>query len=102
MTPERVAEEFCPVIHTTVEEVEREVAKYAQHRRLSPEEIGALAQRMVDCTDPVKKDELCEEIVRGWYGRVKDAYAPATAAGESGPASRPASPGIEKSPCIEM
>jgi hypothetical protein len=53
--------------------VEREVAKYAQHRKLSPEEIGALAQRMVDCTDPVEKEELCEEIVRGWYGGVKDA-----------------------------
>jgi hypothetical protein len=31
MTPEPVAEEFCPVFHTTVEEVEREVAKYAQY-----------------------------------------------------------------------
>ncbi len=73
MTSAPVAEEFCPVIHTTVEEVEREVAKYAQDRRLSPEEIGTLAQRMVDCTDPVEKDELCEALVRGWYGGVKDA-----------------------------
>jgi hypothetical protein len=73
MTPESATDEFCPVIHTTVEEVEREVAKYAQYRRLSPEEIGALAQRMVDCTDPAEKDELCEALVRGWYGGVKDA-----------------------------
>jgi hypothetical protein len=73
MTPEPVAEEFCPVIHTTVEEVEREVAKYAQYRRLSPEEIGELAQRMVDCADPVEKEELCEALVRGWYGGVKNA-----------------------------
>lgn len=73
MTSEPVAEEFCPVVHTTVEEVEREVAKYAQYRRLSPEEIEALAQRMIDCIDPVEKDELCEALVRGWYGGVKDA-----------------------------
>jgi hypothetical protein len=73
MTSEPVEEEFCPVNHTTVEQVEREMAKYAQYRRLSPEEIGALAQRMVDCTDPVEKDELCEELVRGWYGGVKNA-----------------------------
>jgi hypothetical protein len=73
MTREPVAKEFCPVFDTTAEEVEREVAKYAQYRRLSPEEIGALAQRMIDCTDPVEKDELCEALVRGWYGGVKDA-----------------------------
>ncbi|HEV7401829.1 MAG TPA: hypothetical protein VGO11_02840 [Chthoniobacteraceae bacterium] len=73
MTPEPVAEEFCPVFDTTVEEVERDVAKYTQYRKLSPEEIGALAQRMIDCTDPVEKDELCEQLVRGWYGGMKDA-----------------------------
>lgn len=73
MTPDPVAEAFCPVIDTTVEEVERDAAKYAHHRRLNPEQIGALAQRMVDCTDPVEQDELCEDIVRGWYGGVKDA-----------------------------
>jgi hypothetical protein len=72
MPSEPVEEEFCPVIHTTVEEVEREVAKYAQYRRLSPEEIGALAQRMVDSTDPAEKDQLREELIRGWYGGVKD------------------------------
>ncbi len=51
--------------------MERDAAKYAQYRKLTPEEIGALAQRMVDCTDPVEQDELCEEIVRGWYGKGK-------------------------------
>lgn len=60
-------------MHTTVEEVEREAAKYAQYRRLSPEEIGVLAQRMIDCNDFSEKDELCEALVRGWYGGVRDA-----------------------------
>lgn len=55
MTPEPIAEEFCPVIHTTVEEVEREAAKYAQYRKLSPGEIGALAQRMPSRTSFAKK-----------------------------------------------
>jgi hypothetical protein len=73
MTPEPVAEEFCPVVRTTVEEVEREAAKYAQDRRLSPEEIGALAQRLIDCTDPAEKEALREALFRGWYGGIRSA-----------------------------
>jgi hypothetical protein len=73
MTPEPVTEEFCPVIRTTVEEVECEVAKYAQDRRLNPEEIGTLAQRFIDCTDPAEKEELREALFRGWYGGIRDA-----------------------------
>lgn len=73
MTPKPDTEEFCPVIHTTAEKVDREVAKYAQYCRLSPTEIGSLAQRMVDCIDPFEKDKLCEELVRGWYGGIKNA-----------------------------
>jgi hypothetical protein len=73
MTSEPLADEFCPVVDITVEELEREVAKYAQYRRLSPEEIGALAQRFVDCTDPTEKEELREALFRGWYGGVRDA-----------------------------
>jgi hypothetical protein len=73
MTPEPVTEEFCPVFDTTVQEVEREVAKYAQDRRLSPEEIEALAQRFVDCTDPAEKEQLREALFRGWYGGIRHA-----------------------------
>jgi hypothetical protein len=73
MTPEPVTKEFCPVFDTTVEEVEREVAQYAQDRHLSPEEIGALAQRFIDCTDPAEKEELREALFRGWYGGVRNA-----------------------------
>ncbi|MBM3884194.1 MAG: hypothetical protein FJ387_31560 [Verrucomicrobia bacterium] len=40
----------------------------AENRPLSPEELGALAQRMVDARDPAEADRLQEEIVRGFYG----------------------------------
>lgn len=73
MTPEPVTEEFCPVFDTTVEEIEQTVAKYAKYRKLTPEQLMEVAQRMIDATDPVEKDELREEFVRGWYGGVKDA-----------------------------
>jgi hypothetical protein len=35
---------------------------------LSPEELGRLADRMVETNDPVEADRLQEEIVRGFYG----------------------------------
>lgn len=73
MTPKPVTEEFCPVIHTTVEEVEREIAQYANERQLSGDEIEALAQRYIDSKDPVEREALWEAIVRGWYGGVIDA-----------------------------
>jgi hypothetical protein len=73
MTPEPAAKEFCPVFETTAEEVEREVAKYAHDCRLRPEEIEALAQRFIDCTDPAEKEELRSALFRGWYGGIRNA-----------------------------
>ena len=35
---------------------------------LNPEELGALAKRMVKATDPAEADRLREEITRGFYG----------------------------------
>jgi len=37
-------------------------------RCLSGAELGALAQRMVDATDPLEVKALREEITRGFYG----------------------------------
>ena len=37
-------------------------------RRLSPDELGQLAKRMVESKDPAEADRLQEEIVRGFYG----------------------------------
>jgi hypothetical protein len=35
---------------------------------LTGDEIAALAQRMVECTDPAEAIRIREEIVRGFYG----------------------------------
>lgn len=37
-------------------------------RQLSPEELGRLANQMVEAKDPAEADRLQEEIVRGFYG----------------------------------
>ena len=42
-------------------------------RMLTGEEIGALAQRMIDATDPMEKLKLREELTRGFYGGKPDA-----------------------------
>ena len=41
----------------------------AQNERLSPQEIGKLAHRMVASDDPAEADRLQEEIIRGFYGK---------------------------------
>lgn len=49
-----------------------EVIRFAKEldtvRKLTPEELGDLAERMVNATDPAEKARLTEEIVRGFYG----------------------------------
>jgi len=37
-------------------------------RMLSGKELGALAQRMIDTTDPIEKLRIREELTRGFYG----------------------------------
>jgi len=36
--------------------------------RLSPEELGKLAQRLIDETDPQEVERLKAAFVHGWYG----------------------------------
>jgi hypothetical protein len=38
-------------------------------RRLTGKELSALAERMVNTSDPAEKARVCEEIVRGFYGQ---------------------------------
>ena len=56
---------------------QREVIEFAyrfdSERMLSGDEIGALAQRMVDSADPLEKLRLREEMTRGFYGGKPDA-----------------------------
>ncbi|MGA2557450.1 MAG: hypothetical protein ABSG04_14385 [Verrucomicrobiota bacterium] len=40
----------------------------ARDRKLTAEEIGSLAKRMVESNDPDEKAVLKEAIVRGFYG----------------------------------
>jgi len=48
------------------------VIEFARHagetHRLSPEELGQLAQRMVETQDKAEADRLQETIERGFYG----------------------------------
>jgi len=37
-------------------------------RMLTGKELGALAQRMIESTDPVEKLKIREEMTRGFYG----------------------------------
>ena len=49
------------------------VREASECRRLTPEELGELAQRMVDAKDPAEGDRLQEELIRGFYGRKPNA-----------------------------
>ena len=42
-------------------------------RRLSGKELSALAERMVNTTDPAEQARVREEIVRGFYGERQNA-----------------------------
>ncbi len=48
--------------------VVRHAQKLDKRRPLTGEELTALAQRMVDATDPAEADRLQEELVKGFYG----------------------------------
>ena len=45
-----------------------EFARAMEPRRLTPEELGELAKRMVETKDPAEADRLQEQIERGFYG----------------------------------
>ena len=53
------------------------VIEYIRHvdenRMLTPEELGALAERMVEAKDPAEADRLRDEITRGFYGPLPQA-----------------------------
>ena len=44
------------------------VRRADEDRRLSPDELGQLAKRMVEAKDSAEADRLREQIVRGFYG----------------------------------
>ncbi len=40
----------------------------ARQRQLSGKELAALAQKLVDCEDPLEAERLKSEITHGFYG----------------------------------
>ena len=42
-------------------------------RKLTGKELSALAERMVNTTDPAEQARVREEIIRGFYGRRQNA-----------------------------
>ena len=42
--------------------------KAGENCQRSPDELGALAKRMVDAKDPAEAARLKDEIIRGFYG----------------------------------
>ncbi len=66
------AHEIISAIQRLPPTEQAEVIQFAYHldaeRMLSGKELGALAQRMINTTDPVEKLRIREELTRGFYG----------------------------------
>ena len=68
MTATAVIEEIKQLPRTEQSRVIQFAFELARQRQLSGEELGKLAQQMVDSTDPAEVRKLREEIHRGFYG----------------------------------
>jgi len=68
MTANAVIEEIKQLPRTEQSRVIQFAFELARQRQLSGEELGELAQQMVDSTDPAEIKKLREEIHRGFYG----------------------------------
>jgi len=73
MTSAEIIEEIKRLPRAEQNQVIDFVRKAGEVRRLTPEELGELARRMVEAKDPGEADRLQAEIVRGFYGRQADA-----------------------------
>ena len=68
MTAAKVIEEMNALPPDEQGKVIRHVFDLAEHRQLSGEELGRLAQQMVESSDPKEVERLKAEIMRGFYG----------------------------------
>ena len=75
MTASEVIEE----IKRLSPEEQRKVFEFTQKesRKLTPEELGRLAEEMANTRDRKRAEELKEEIVRGFYGSTFIRFEPA-------------------------
>jgi hypothetical protein len=68
MTAAKVIEEMDDLPPDEQVKVIQHAFDLAEHRQLSGEELGRLAQQMVDSNDPREVERLKSEIMRGFYG----------------------------------
>ena len=68
MTATAVIEEIKHLPRKEQSRVIQFALELARERQLSGEELGKLAQQMVDSKDPAEIKKLREEIHRGFYG----------------------------------
>mgnify|MGYP001231158793 FL=1 len=73
MTAAEIIEEIKRLPREEQKRVIEFARRVAGNHPLRPEELGVLAQRMVDARDPAEADRLQEGIVRGFYGTPSDA-----------------------------
>lgn len=68
MTAVQIIEEIKRLPKEEQTKVLEFVRQAGQEPPLSPEELGQLAKRMVETSDPAEADRLQEQIQRGFYG----------------------------------
>lgn len=68
----QVIEEIQQLTPTDQAEVIQFAYRLDAERMLSGKELGALAQRMIETSDPVEKLKIREELTRGFYGGNSD------------------------------
>jgi len=68
MTATQIIREIDDLPPTELAKVVRHTKELDKRRQLSGEELGELAQQMVDATDPAEVERLKAEITRGFYG----------------------------------
>jgi predicted HTH domain antitoxin len=68
MTAEKVIEEIQSLPREEQSRVVQFAVELARSRQLSGAKIAALAEKMVNTTDPAAKARLRAELTRGFYG----------------------------------
>ena len=68
MTAAKVIEEIDDLPPEEQRKVIQHAFDLAEHRQLSGEDLGRLAQRLVDSKDLQEVERLKSEIIRGCYG----------------------------------
>lgn len=68
MTAAKIIEEIKNLPPDQQAEVIRFTCKLDAERKLTGDELSALAKRMIEATDPAKAALVREAIIRGFYG----------------------------------